>query len=577
MQWVYDDMPWMRDLISVAGIFTDALRWMGWLVLVALSRFIDGLYGAVNTLLGLNIMQIEPVQQLVETISPLSWVLLGLALVIGAIFVMTNPFQAKLPEFARGIILSILLIVSVPFMFTALNGLKDAGVADIGNVIAQADIGETPGQDILRSLTWDVKASQYSGLAVMAENQNPYYLDINQRLEKEEPFMYKITNVVDGRMQGEKLGEGFFGMGEDRLYAYRFDFINLLIILLITVFALVFVGIKVAGIMYDLAFQQIISPLVFATDLHNSGRSKKLVQTVVSSYIILILVLLLLKLYLSISTWCAAQDFNILVRIFILAGAAKGLIDGPDIIVRLLGMDAGVKGAAGGLASAYTLTQVARGAVGLGKMAGKMVTKAPARMMKAGRAAAKTAGALSALPQMGDNFHMGQEERGGTDFGSAREVMGAAAETAEGKNSFARGRAAVGGVMAGAGFAYAGLKNRAHNAVRTDTAFTAGSSSIRMDKWTAPAPYNPMKPMAPGLPEPTRKAMGNTDFIVPPIGFHTPPERHMRAQTVATPPPSHPIENNVRPQAAAMPPAVTRTTEKQPALTGAGNQDRRGK
>ena len=244
-------------------------------------------------------------------------------------------------------------------------------------------------------------------------------------------------------------------------------------------------------------------------------------------------------------------------------------------------MDAGVKGAAGGLASAYTLTQVARGAAGLGKMASNMVTKAPARMMKAGRAAAKTAGALSALPQMGGNFHMGQEERGGTDFGSAREVMGAAVETAEGKNSFARGRAAVGGVMAGAGFAYAGLKNRARNAVRTDKAFTAGSSSVRMDKWTAPAPYNPMKPMAPGLPEPTRKAMGNTEFIVPPIGFHTPPEspveRHMRAQTAAAPPSAHPIENNVRPQAAAMPPAVTRAAEKQPALTGAGNQDRRGK
>lgn len=573
MQWVYEGQPWLRDLISKADIASDALRWIGWMVLVALSRMIDGLYSAVETLLGLNITQIEPVQQLVNTISPLSWGLLGLALAAGAIFVMANPFQSKLPEFARGIVLSVLLIVSVPFMFTALNGLKDAGVADMGNLISQSEIGETPGQDILRSLTWDVYASQYDGVAVLAENQNPYYLDINQRLPKEEPFLYKITNVIDGRMQGEKLGEGFFGMGEDRLYAYQFDFINLLIILLITVFALVFTGIKVAGIMFDLSFQQVISPLVFASDLHNSGRSKKLIQTIVSSYIILVLVLLLLKLYLSISTWCAAQDFNIIVRVIILAGAAKGMIDGPDIIVRLLGMDAGVKGAAGGLASAYTLTQTARGAASLGRMAGRMVTKAPGRLMNAGRAAARTAGAMSAIPHMGSSFHMGQEERGGTDFGSAREVMQAEKDTAEGKGSFARGRAAAGGLMAGAGFAYAGIRKRMGNMFKTDAAFTAGSAGARMNKWTAPAPYNPMKPMPPGLPEPAHKPTGNTDFIVPPIGFHTPPaspqDRGVRPQTAIEKQPDKPP---VKPAAkAAVKPAV------QPAAQAAKNQNRRGK
>lgn len=439
LQWVYDEMPWVIDLIGVANIFTGALRWIGWMLLVALGKLVDALYGAVEAMLGLNLMQIEPVQSLVDKVSPLGWTLMGLALVVGVIIVIANPFQMKLPEFARGIILSLLLIVSVPFMFTALNGIKDAGVADLGTAIVDSGIDEAPGQGIIRSLTWDVNLSQYGGSAVIAENQNPYYLDINQRLPKEAPFLYKITNVIDGRMQGEELGNGFFGMGEDRLYAYQYDFINLLVILLITVFALVFTGIKVAGIMFDLAFQQIISPLVFATDLHNSGRSKKLVQTIISSYVILVLVLLLLKLYLSFSLWSATQNLDILVRIFILAGAAKGLIDGPDVIVRLLGMDAGVKSAAGGLASAYTMSQVARGAVGIGRTATNMVKSAPTNLMNAGRGIVKTAGAASMIPHMVGNFRMGKAEHdGGTDFSSAREVMQANRSVAEGKNSFTK-------------------------------------------------------------------------------------------------------------------------------------------
>ena len=60
----------MIDLLEVATIFTDALRWLGWMLLIALARLIDGLYEAVNTLLGVNITQIEPVRQLTETISP---------------------------------------------------------------------------------------------------------------------------------------------------------------------------------------------------------------------------------------------------------------------------------------------------------------------------------------------------------------------------------------------------------------------------------------------------------------------------------------------------------------------------
>ena len=158
-------------------------------------------------------------------------------------------------------------------------------------------------------------------------------------------YFYKL-NDGDIDIPGKDLHLDFL---EEYIYAYKYDFIMGLLLTVVTIISLFFAGFRVVALMFDLVFNQIIAPIVFATDLQGSGRTKKMIENIFSSYLVFIIILVLVKLYLEINLW-AIQNLtdtkDIFIKLIILVGTAKCVIDGPDIIVKLLGVDAGVKSGA---------------------------------------------------------------------------------------------------------------------------------------------------------------------------------------------------------------------------------------
>lgn len=160
--------------------------------------------------------------------------------------------------------------------------------------------------------------------------------------------MYYFYKLDDGEI--EIPGKNpHFDFLEEYIYAYKYDFVMGLLLVIVTIVALFFAGLRVVGLMFDLLFNQIIAPIAFATDLQGSGRTKKMIENIVSSYLVFIIILVLVKLYLVINLWAISnftESKDIFLKLMILVGTAKGVIDGPDIIVKLLGVDAGVKSGA---------------------------------------------------------------------------------------------------------------------------------------------------------------------------------------------------------------------------------------
>jgi len=76
----------------------------------------------------------------------------------------------------------------------------------------------------------------------------------------------------------------------------------------------------------------------------------------------LVVIFFLLLLFMSLSLWVLNGDNvpNVWTQIFLIAGCAWGMIDGPDMIVKLLGIDAGVRSASAPLIA----TGMALGAAG---------------------------------------------------------------------------------------------------------------------------------------------------------------------------------------------------------------------
>ena len=172
-----------------------------------------------------------------------------------------------------------------------------------------------------------------------------------------------------------------FGYLEERLYAYHMNFGYALITLIITLICLVFAGFKLASLLFDVLFAQIVAPLIVATDLQGAGRAKQVVMNLISCNICFLVVLLTLRLYILVVT-AAQTEFSFLVAMFITLAGCKFVIDGPDLVVKILGIDAGVKSGAAVLMGIRSATQMTSSVV----RTGKNIATAPARM--AGRASA---------------------------------------------------------------------------------------------------------------------------------------------------------------------------------------------
>lgn len=138
------------------------------------------------------------------------------------------------------------------------------------------------------------------------------------------------------------------GYAWDSLYYYHIDFWSTLVLMIAVTICLIFSGIKIATTLFEIMFSQLITPLIIATDLNGSGRAKKAIQNMLLSNIILMIVVILLRIYIAVIWGVKSSDYgdNFAVMLIVIIAGAKFVIDGPEILTKLFGIDAGVKSGA---------------------------------------------------------------------------------------------------------------------------------------------------------------------------------------------------------------------------------------
>ncbi len=138
------------------------------------------------------------------------------------------------------------------------------------------------------------------------------------------------------------------GYTVDCLYYYHIDFWSTLVLMIAVTICLIFSGIKIATTLFEIMFSQLITPFIIATDLNGSGRAKKAIQNMLLSNIILMIVVILLRIYIAVIWGVKSSDYgdNFAVMLIVIIAGAKFVIDGPEILTKLFGIDAGVKSGA---------------------------------------------------------------------------------------------------------------------------------------------------------------------------------------------------------------------------------------
>lgn len=378
---VYSNMPWLADYLQLATAWLNPVRQIGWWILCGLGWLVDNMYDAYMALVQFDIygMITQSMSSVTGGVAKLWPAVLTLSITLMGVIIMVTAKKRK--EFGNGIAVAILLLITGPMLFSTCNNFLQAAVPWVEAAYSEeGDYNTKVSTNVINSSSYDLLRSvKFEELKNMKEDPN--IVRINEKVGgyfgNAEYFPYWVEKVdPDGTMWGRPLADDAWFMKDDineGIYRYSFSFFGPFITLLIMLIGIGLGAFKTAKLMFELVFSQTLAPLVFASDLTNSGRSKEIIKKILSTYILIAIVFYGLMLFMTLSLWALDESNvpNIIVRIFLLAGFAWGMIDGPDIVVRLLGIDAGVRSGFGALVGAGmavgSASRIVRGGAGLVK------------------------------------------------------------------------------------------------------------------------------------------------------------------------------------------------------------------
>lgn len=407
---LYKQLEYILHLYD-GWIYQDLLRKIGeWLIfgLAWLNNFIER---NINKVITLNdFYASEPIQNFMESTRPIIWGLFLLALVILGIQFMLNKIE-KRNEIILNIILALSIVVIIPDLVVNMGKITNAGlsflndnsetlagdliksnVADVlyyaendfrfGQIPRPMDVNDSSigttdftnanrlNSDTLRyiSFTEKIDLQDDDGWIVREDYVNRLSDDAKKVLKN------KLVATGDGNFVIQELNKNQVPMtklGQESYYRYHVNWLVLILSLIVTTVALAITVIKIGRSVFDLAFYQIFGMFIAATDLTGGQRTKKILVVTMNTFAVIFIMMMLLKLFIFYTIWANGLKSSVgsVVVLLLLIAGAWALIDAPDIVQQMMGVDAGLRSGYQSLMGAYAGSKlIGSGAKALGKL-----------------------------------------------------------------------------------------------------------------------------------------------------------------------------------------------------------------
>lgn len=369
-------------LLKHMGIISYMLRQLGWLLSQGLYYLVGGLEDVVlliNNLLG-NFMNSEEFITFFDNFKPLLIGLLTISIALLGFMFMFKPKIDK-PKIVTNLLVSIMVLVGLPFVMQELQKLTNTAIDGMrAENISIAD-------QVLFENVMDVALYDNMGMPVPPPKLSPQInlsksqvinIDptetINYKdMREKDVWKNKVDYDSDGQPELKKNNKESFGIPftSSMYYRFKIDFFSIFVTLLISALALILVGIKIARLLYELAINQAIAMFVAVTDFAGGHRLKKAIEMIVGTFCILFGCFFFLQLYVIGSAFCNEYIDNIFARLIALGALAWAVIDGPNLIERIIGIDAGINSGLRAISSAYmagkTVSAISKGIGGFAK------------------------------------------------------------------------------------------------------------------------------------------------------------------------------------------------------------------
>lgn len=163
-------------------------------------------------------------------------------------------------------------------------------------------------------------------------------------VENPDIFKYKLnTNGKNGQATLDEIDDGgLVDYNNDTYYRYHIDFTTIIITLLATAIVMIFTAFKVVKIVFDIIVHQILATLMAAGDWTSGQKLKEVIKSLFALFFSVFMCSVMMKLYFMFAAWTSSNIASSTARGFILAFASFAVIDGPNIVEKIFGIDAGL-------------------------------------------------------------------------------------------------------------------------------------------------------------------------------------------------------------------------------------------
>jgi hypothetical protein len=358
------------EIFKINELFSQVFRYLGWILIESLSivsRELESINNKIYSML--DFFNSKGIAELLDKFKPIIWVILLVSIIYLSIqFIVNRKFQKD--GLYANIVMAVMVVMLLPSLMVQVNKMtQDAMQAVNGEYSSTAD-------KIVKENLTDLYYLDKNNFSVGdVKNGIPESkirkINVNESMdsaqtENKDVFKNKIQSDENGDEKLVKLNK--FLMLEEKYFRYSFNFFTIIISIGCTVVAQVFVAIKIARVSFDLAFTKLFAMIYAFGDIASGQRLKNIIQNILSSFAIIVSASFLLKIYTLFSGYVSSNsDGNLAIQLIYLIAGAWAVIDGPDIIERVLGIDAGVKSSSGVITSTYAGAKITGGVINAGK------------------------------------------------------------------------------------------------------------------------------------------------------------------------------------------------------------------
>lgn len=367
-----------NDILAINNIVSSAVRWCGWSLVKGLAWVATNAANLFDNCFKLvDFTKWGPVENFIKTWKPVFVSLVSLSLLfLGIVLIF---WHEKKPKFVMNLCLAVLIVSSSGYLIQQLNGfladdMRSAIVNDNAAEKSKGIVYDMVGSSVFDLIYLDDHIK--GGLMNMTKKNRVTYsdfseddmamIDINEIVKPDDVkesskdlmshrILYRQDNI---QVKESNNGIAWTDLLNEYYYRYNIQWFNCILGLCSLILIYVCLAYKVVRIIYEIVIQRVLAVL-YSANLSNSQKTLKIMDSIKDSYITLVLVMICLKIYLLAYKFINQTGFSGFTQAMILLFIAFAVIDGPNIIQKLTGIDAGLSSGTGKIMAGIQASRIA--------------------------------------------------------------------------------------------------------------------------------------------------------------------------------------------------------------------------